>query len=429
AEIVHLAKLSEATTYVIAATHLGFDYRCLARAVQKNVAGLERILVVGDCQEFVSLANLEEEPAAEIPSEPAACDVALLLLSGGTTGTPKLIPRTHDDYLCNVRLSAEVTGLSPRTRYLVSLPIAHNFPLGCPGALGTIYAGGTVVFCNDPSPATAFRWIAAERITLTALIPPLVLLWLEAAEWMQSDFRSLQLLQVGGARLKAETAAKIRPLLGCELQQVYGMAEGLLNFTRQDDPDVTVITTQGRPMAADDEIRVVDGEGAAVPSGEVGELEVRGPYTIRGYYRAEDYNRRAFTADGYYRTGDLVRRLPSGHLIVEGRTKDVINRGGDKVPVEEVENHLLGHPAIHDVAVVGIPDESLGERSCACIIARGRAPTLPELKAYLNRVGVAAFKLPDRLLEMDRFPQTSFGKVDKQALARQACSAHARSVP
>ncbi|KYF56826.1 2,3-dihydroxybenzoate-AMP ligase [Sorangium cellulosum] len=420
-EIVHLAELSQSVAYVIADVHVGFDHRALARAVCKKVASLRHVLVVGDAQEFVSLS--EVDAPAEDMDGPAPRDVALLLLSGGTTGAPKLIPRTHDDYVCNVRLSAEVTGLNESTRYLVSLPIAHNFALGCPGALGTLHAGGTVVFCKDPSPETAFRLIEKEKITVTALIPPLVVLWLEAAEWVQADLSSLQWLQAGGARLKAETAARVRPVLGCGLQQVYGMAEGLLNFTRLDDPESMVINTQGRPVAADDEVRIVDASDVEVADGEIGELQVRGPYTIRGYYRADDYNRRAFTADGFYRSGDLVRRLPSGHLVVEGRSKDVINRGGEKVPVEEIENYLMAHPAVRDVAIVGIPDPTMGERTCACIIPRGKAPALAEVNAYLSRLGVAAFKLPDRLVVLESFPQTSVGKVNKRALAKQVCGA------
>ncbi|WP_437526302.1 (2,3-dihydroxybenzoyl)adenylate synthase [Sorangium sp. So ce726] len=420
-EIVHLAELSQSVAYVIADTHVGFDYRALARSVCKRVASLRHVLVVGDAEEFVPLSEVDAPP--EIMAGPDARDVALLLLSGGTTGAPKLIPRTHDDYVCNVRLSADVTALDANTRYLVSLPIAHNFALGCPGALGTLYAGGTVVFCKDPSPEAAFRLIEQEKITVTALIPPLVLLWLEAAEWVQADLSSLQWIQAGGARLKAETAARVRPVLGCGLQQVYGMAEGLLNFTRLDDPEPAVINTQGLPVAEDDEVRIVDASDVEVADGEVGELQVRGPYTIRGYYRAEEYNRRAFTADGFYRSGDLVRRLASGHLVVEGRSKDVINRGGEKVPVEELENYLMAHPAIRDVAIVGIPDATMGERTCACIIARGEAPTLAEVNAYLSRLGVAAFKLPDRLKVLESFPQTSVGKVNKRALAKQVCGA------
>ncbi|MGO1068874.1 (2,3-dihydroxybenzoyl)adenylate synthase [Lysobacter sp. CA199] len=420
-EIGHLAELSQASVYVIADNHHGYDYRELARALRPRAPALQHVLVVGEAEEFVALDTLDAGPI-ELPA-PAADEVAVLLLSGGTTGLPKLIPRTHDDYHYNARASAEIAGLNADSRYLIVLPVAHNFPLACPGLLGTLHAGGTAVFCANPDPDHTLEMIERERITITALIPPLALLWLEAREWNDADLSSLQWLQVGGARLKDESAARIRPQLGCRLQQVYGMAEGLLCYTRQDDGVERVLHTQGRPLADDDEVRIVDEHEREVAEGEIGELQVRGPYTLRGYYCAQEYNRRAFTGDGYYRSGDLVRRLPGGYLAVEGRNKDVINRGGEKVPVEEVENLLLGHPAVLDVAIVGVPDETLGERTCACVLARGDAPTLPELKTFLNRLGLAAFKLPDRLQVMQQFPTTRLGKVNRKALAEQLLGA------
>jgi 2,3-dihydroxybenzoate-AMP ligase len=206
-------------------------------------------------------------------------------------------------------------------------------------------------------------------------------------------------------------------VLGCQLQQVYGMAEGLLNYTRLDDPDDLVEGTQGRPLSPADEIRIVDGQDRDVAPGEVGELLTRGPYTLRGYYRAEAHNAKAFTPDGYYRSGDLVRRLPTGHLVVEGRVNDVINRGGEKVSAIEVEDYLLAHPAVRDAAVVGASDERLGERICAFVIPATTAPTLPELTAFLRERGVAAYKHPDRLRIITEWPVTSVGKVDKKKLA------------
>ncbi|MEU8029619.1 AMP-binding protein [Streptomyces sp. NPDC049099] len=414
AEIAHLLALSEAVAYVVPDTHLGFDHRPLARAVREKAPSLRQVLVVGDAQEFTPLASLPVEPRP-LP-EPDPSDVALLLLSGGTTGAPKLIPRTHDDYFYNAAASAEVTGLTADTRYLAALPVAHNFPLACPGLLGTLHAGGTVVMCPTPSPDAAFPLIAREGVTVTALVPSLALLWLEAAEWAEDDLSSLELLQVGGSRLKAETARRIAPELGCRLQQVFGMAEGLLCYTRLDDPEDLVLDSQGRPLCTDDEIRVVGPDDRDVPDGEVGELLVRGPYTLRGYYRA---TQQPFTSDGFYRSGDLVRRLPTGHLVVEGRIKDVINRGGEKVPVEEVENHLLAHPAVHDAALIGVPDDHLGERSCACVVPRCTPPTRADLTAHLTARGLAAYKLPDELRVLPSFPRTALGKVDKAALARQ----------
>ncbi|GGK04521.1 2,3-dihydroxybenzoate-AMP ligase [Pilimelia anulata] len=409
-EISYLCAHSGAVAYAIPDTHGGFDYRELAAGIE----GPRHVLVAGDPGPHTALADVDADPV-ELP-EPDPAAVALFLLSGGTTGLPKLIPRTHDDYAYNLRASAAVTGFGADTVYLAALPVAHNFALACPGVLGALHAGGTVVLAPSPSPPDAFPLIERERVTVSALVPSLALLWLEAVKWAGRDLSSLRVLQVGGAKLKEEAARRIAPTLGCAVQQVFGMAEGLLCFTRLDDPADVVATTQGRPLSPDDEIRIVDADGIDVAPGELGELLTRGPYTLRGYYRADEHNARAFTADGYYRTGDLVRATPTGHLVVDGRVKDTINRGGEKVSAEEVENHLLAHPAVHDVALVGVPDDLLGERTCAYVLPRGDAPTLVELKAFLRERGVADFKLPDRLEVVAEFPYTAVGKVSKKDL-------------
>ncbi|MDT7584418.1 MAG: mycobactin salicyl-AMP ligase [Pseudonocardiales bacterium] len=418
-EIEHFARLSDAVAYLIPDRHEGFDYRELAARVTGAVPSLRHVLVAGDPGEFTGLDALPAGPSAPLP-EVDPGEVAVLLISGGTTGKPKLIPRTHRDYAYNARGSAEVCELTSDDVYLASLPIAHNFPLACPGLLGALGVGATVVLAPAPSPDVCFGLLERERVTVTALVPPMARMWVDTAAWDTSDRSSLRLLQVGGAKLDADLARRIPPALGCAVQQVFGMAEGLLNFTRAKDSDELVTGTQGRPLSPADEIRVVDGSGTAVPPGEVGELWTRGPYTLRGYYRAAEYNATAFTADGFYRTGDLVRRLPSGHLVVEGRSKDVINRGGENVSAAALEEHLLAHPAIAQVAVLGVPDESVGERVYAVVTLEAgveRAPKLREIRAFLAERGLAKFFNPDKLVVRDELPLTGVGKIDKRELA------------
>ncbi|CDG83719.1 2,3-dihydroxybenzoate-AMP ligase [Janthinobacterium agaricidamnosum NBRC 102515 = DSM 9628] len=415
-EIGYFCSHSAAVAYIIADTDGGFDYRQLARQVLAQHSTALQVIVAGDAQEFCALDSLYDEPRAF--AEPRADDVAFLQLSGGSTGLPKLIPRTPDDYLYSIRASADICGLTPETIYLCALPVAHNFTLSSPGTLGVLHAGGCVVMARRASPDDAFPLIAAERVTLTSLVPPLAMVWLDAVGNGQRrhDLSSLQLLQVGGAKFTAEVARRVQPVLGCALQQVFGMAEGLVNYTRHDDSEALVAQTQGRPISAADEVRVVDDEDRDVAPGAVGHLLTRGPYTIRGYYQAPEHNARAFTADGFYRTGDLVSQLPSGHLVVEGRAKDQINRGGDKVAADEVENHLLAHPNVHDAALVAMPDAYLGERSCAFVIARGEAPGAMALAGFLRERGIAHYKIPDRIEFVDRFPMTGVGKVNKRVL-------------
>ncbi|HEX6379984.1 MAG TPA: (2,3-dihydroxybenzoyl)adenylate synthase [Acidimicrobiia bacterium] len=448
-EINYLASHAEAVAYIASDTFGGFQYGELGAAARKEAPSLQHVLLLDGPDDersggspaspnlhnsVVNLRRLLDEPidpaearAAADADPPDASDVAFFLLSGGTTGLPKLIPRTHEDYAYNVAASADVCGLNPSTVYMVALPAAHNFPLGCPGIMGTLAAGGRVVMAPSPKPEDAMAVVEAEQVTITALVPALVIRWLEANAGERFDLSSLEMLQVGGARLAPEVALRIGPAIGCKVQQVFGMAEGLLNYTRLDDPDEVVVGTQGRPLSPADEILIVGPDDQPVPDGEAGELLTRGPYTIRGYYRADAHNAKAFTADGFYRTGDVVRRDEGGNLIVEGRAKDLINRGGEKISAEEIENLLLAHPAVREVAAVAMPHPVLGEQTCAYLVLRpdpggsGVSPDsntldLAALCAYLEERRVARFKWPERLEILDALPITNVGKVDKKKL-------------
>ncbi len=346
-------------------------------------------------------------------------DVAFLQLSGGTTGTPKLIPRTHDDYLYSVRESARICRIDSRSVMLAVLPISHNFTMSSPGLLGIFAVGGCVVMASDPSPDTCFSLVEKHSVTHAALVPPLLLAWLNSSARLDRDTSSLVSLWVGGATLPEEAARRVPGDLGCTLTQVFGMAEGLVNYTRFGDDDQTVCTTQGRPISPGDEVRVVDDEGSPVADGIAGHLQTRGPYTIRGYYNAPEHNRASFTTDGFYCTGDIVIRDGRGYLKVVGRSKDQINRGGEKVAPAMVENHLLAHDEIHDVSVVGVPDAALGERICAYVIRRdpkSGSPTAAQLRAFLRTERqVAAYTIPDKFEFVTEFPTTSVGKIDKKS--------------
>lgn len=413
-EIKYLGEYSAAVAYIIADQYSGFNYCSLAEEVVTELPLLQHVIVVGEAGSFLNIEELDQEPLP-LP-EVRSGDVAFLQLSGGSTGLPKLIPRTHDEYIYSLHGSAEICGLSESSVYMATLPAAHNFPLSSPGVLGTLYAGGRVVMSPGPSPDEAFRLIEREQVTITALVPPLALVWLEAAKTRKEDLSSLEVLQVGGANFTTEAAIKVNAAFDCTLQQVFGMAEGLVNYTRLDDPDELILYTQGRPISPDDEIRIVDEDDVPVAPGEIGHLLTRGPYTIQGYYKADEHNKKAFTKDGFYRTGDLVRLTKEGYLVVEGRAKDQINRGGEKVAAEELENHLLAHEGVYDAAVVSMPDAFLGERTCAYIIPKDTKLTLQEIRRFLRDRGVADYKIPDRVECVESFPMTAVGKVSKKAL-------------
>ncbi len=424
-EIEQFARLSEAVACFTPDRGRDVDYREMITRVRATVPSLRLGVILGEAPDgFTSLAGLlAREPRsaagdlAAIPIDPA--DPAVFQLSGGTTGIPKLIPRIHNDYLFNSRLAGSVCGIGDDACLLDVLPISHNLPLACPGMQGFMLRGGRVVLHPSTRGGQVFPLIEKYRVTHIHVVPALLIKWLSDPELGRYDLSSVRVIQSGGQRLQPETRLRAQQLLpGCTVQENFGMAEGLLMFVRLDDPEIVRLETVGRPVCPDDEVLLVDEEDNEVPNGSVGELLARGPYTLRGYFRAPEHNARAFTADGFYRSGDLMWRHPSGNYVVAGRRKDLINRGGEKISAEEIENLLLGHAAIQNAACIPVPDEVLGERMCACVVLHegAAAPTLAEIVGYLRSYDIAAFKLPERLEVMSEFPLSPVGKVSKKDL-------------
>jgi 2,3-dihydroxybenzoate-AMP ligase len=424
-ELTKLADHAEARAIIVPDTLNDFDHQAMAWEIAQGSRTVQHVLVAGadvraDSVDLRALCRPAEDPAhARRELDKIAPDsraVALMLLTGGTTGLPKLIARTHDDYGCYVRSIAEVCRLGPHTAYLEMLPLGHSLPLGT--ALATLRVGGRVVIASSPEPARVFATIERERVTAAAAVPAVVQRWLTYREENPDcDLSSLELLLVGGARLPDHVARRIAPALARYLQQGYGMGEGGACLTRIGDPDEITCHTQGRPMCAGDELLVVDEQGEPVPPGEPGELLTRGPCTIRGYYRAEEHNAQAFVGDGWLRTGDVIRIRPDGNIVVEGREKDMINRGGEKVSAEEVENFAYQVHGVTQAAAVAMPDPELGERVCLYVVPRaGAVIGLADVKSVMLRAGVARFKLPERLVLVHALPVTNIGKIDKKAL-------------
>ena len=425
-EIEYLARLTEAAAWLIPTEFRRFDYIAMAEELRNRLPSLQEIIVVGERagSGMTLLSDRLNDPMEEkLPKDtlerlrPDPDDPAVFQLSGGTTGLPKVIPRTHNDYLYNSLESAVASNYNSESVLLVSVPIAHNFPLACPGIQGAIFLGAKVVLTSGPEPERVFNLIERERVTWIPAVPAMAITWLNHPLLHQTDLSSLKTLCVGGSRLNSEPARQVLTRMGPVLTQVFGMAEGLLCYTRAGDPEEVLVETQGRPISLGDEIRIVDDGNHDVPAGEIGELLCRGPYTIRGYYRAEEHNQLAFTDDGFYRTRDLVRTHSSGNLVFEGRKKDLINRGGEKISAEEVENLILVHPAVVNAALVAMPDPILGERACVYVILQpGESLALEGLSRFLEEMRIARFKFPERLEVVERFPTTAVGKISKTAL-------------
>jgi 2,3-dihydroxybenzoate-AMP ligase len=426
-EISQFVELSGAVACATPDRTKDFDCRDVVRRIRNTSKTLRLGIILGEPQsDFLSLTELVERTSRRTARELNGVkidpeDPAVFQLSGGTTGIPKLIPRTHNDYVYNSRMAAAVTGVGGDKILLNVLPLAHNLPLACPGLQGYFLHGGRVVLSNSTRAEDIFSLIARHRVTHIAVVPALLIRLINDPAIKNFDLSSLQVIQSGGQRLQPEVRRRTKELIpSVTVQENFGMAEGMLLFVRLDDPEDVRMETVGRPVSPDDEIRLVDDDDKEVSPGEVGELLARGPYTLRGYFGVPEYNARAFTTDGFYRSGDLMRRHPSGNYMVEGRKKDLINRGGEKISAEEIENLILTHPAVQNVACVPMPDPILGERMCACVILRqGKALTLDQLVDFLMKEEIAKHKLPERLEILDDFPLSPFGKVSKKDLTER----------
>jgi 2,3-dihydroxybenzoate-AMP ligase len=342
-------------------------------------------------------------------------DVAVFQLSGGTTGVPKVIPRLHAEYWYNAVAYARSWGWSPETRVAHLIPVIHNAGIVC-AVHGPHSAGGCLVL-GTPDLAGSLPLMAREGVTHVLL--------------GHGHFKAVA--EAGFAAATASvtqvvlSGTKVPPALFDELEQrglwsgqLFGMGEGLFLTTRPGAPREARATTVGTPLSPLDEIRILEpGSATELPDGQVGELCCRGPYTVRGYFDAAAHNARAFTADGFYRTGDLASvRVIDGqrYVSIEGRIKDVINRGGEKVNAAEVELLLLRHPQITGAAAVAMPDPRLGERTCAYIVVQGEPLTMADIQEHFMRLQVAKFKWPERIEHLTEIPRTLVGKMDKKLL-------------
>ena len=424
AEISQFAELSGATAVATPDRTRDCDFGALVQRVQAGAPALAHAIVFGDAWPGAhSLRELIARPATRDPRSLDAIDIdpidpCVFQLSGGTTGIPKLIPRTHNDYAYNSKVASEWCEVDETGVLLIVLPIAHNLPLACPGIQGFLFNGARVVIGASTRPADVFEAIARNGVTHIKVVPALLIRLINDPSIGDYDLSSLRAIQSGGQRLQPETRLLANRLLpGAFIQENFGMSEGTLMFVRRTDPEDVRLNTVGIPVSPDDEVMLVDDDDNVVAPGEVGELLARGPYTLRGYFGVPEYNARQFTADGFYRSGDLMRLHPSGGYVVEGRKKDLINRGGEKISAEEIENLILSHPAVKNVACIPVPDPELGERMCACVILRdGASLSFDELKAFLIAKEIAKFKLPERLEVMKDFPLSTFGKVSKKDL-------------
>jgi 2,3-dihydroxybenzoate-AMP ligase len=424
AEVSQFAQLSGATACMAPERQGDFQFGPMLERVRAENPHMRFPIILGEAGPGMhSLGELiEKKPALGVEALRAIridpTDPCIFQLSGGTTGIPKLIPRTHNDYAYNSKTAAPVCAVTPDSVLLLVLPIAHNLPLACPGIQGFMFTGAKVVLSTSTRPEDMFRLIERHGVTHVKVVPALLIRMVNDPSIGKYDLSSMRIIQSGGQRMQPEVRLLTKRLIPtATVQENFGMSEGLLMFVRLDDPPEVLLHTCGRPICEDDEVMLLDEDDRVVQPGEVGELCCRGPYTLRGYFGVPEYNAKAFTPDGFYRSGDLLRQDRSGNFVVEGRRKDLINRGGEKISAEEIENLILSHPAVQNAACVAMPDPAMGEKTCAYVILRaGQELSLEQLVDYLKGKEIARYKLPERLEKLSEFPVSAFGKVSKKAL-------------
>jgi 2,3-dihydroxybenzoate-AMP ligase len=421
-EIGPISRKVGAVAHLVESTPSGFDLVAFAFEQRVGHPTMRHVLTAGtltgtpiehlirDSDPAVARDRVAAIQAAIDPDE-----IACFQLSGGTTGAPKIIPRLHAEYWYNARSFAEVSGWDQDTRTAHLIPIMHNAGITC-GLHAVHSVGGTLVL-GTAVLDQALPILAREKAT-DALVGhghyaivdhPL----------FDDAVASMRRVVLSGAKVPERVFDAFEDR-GIRAGQMFGMGEGFFAMSTATSTRQARLTTVGVPTSPHDEFRVLEpGTEVELPDGTTGELACRGPYTIRGYFDAPDVNARAFTSDGFYRTGDLVAVTTLGterSISIEGRLKDLISRGGEKVSAEEVETLLLRHPRITAAAVVAMPDERLGERACAYLVAAGEALTMPEVQEHLDSLSLAKFKWPERIEWITEMPKTPVGKLDKKVL-------------
>ena len=427
-EIAEIGRQTGAVAHVIQADFGGYDLAGLAEQMRAERPELRLVISAGAAAggPYPRVEDLADRPVSEAERARLLAmaaglrddDVAVLQLSGGTTGVPKVIPRLHAEYWYNAWATSRWWGHGPDSLLAMALPFVHN--AGLSNALHAAHAVGGAILLGLPPAGVILPLMAEHGATWTLTSPGLAAEYLKHpgfdAAVARLDSMMLSAARVPQGVFDALTAR------GVHVTQAFGMTEGLFSFTPRDASPAVRAQTLGRPISPHDEIRVlVPGRDEEVPPGEAGELAARGPYTIRGYLDAPGRNAEAFTADGFYRSGDLVRLAGIGGerwLVLAGRVKDLINRGGEKINAEEIEGLLSRHPGVREVAVVAMPDERLGERACAYVVAADpeQPPGLADLTQHLDDLGVAKYKWPERVEVIGELPRTAIGKVTKAAL-------------
>ena len=420
-ELRFMLGLLESQVLIVPAAFRGFDHREMASQIKAGLPRLERVFVArgeaqGGMESFAALTDTAWEARSgrrPLPgSEPNS--VHEVVFTSGTTGEPKGVMHTPNTTLSTIYTVIERLAMSDRDVLLMASTLAHQTGY-LYGYCLNLLLGATAVWMDVWNAEEAARLIEAEGVTFTMGATP----FLRDLTYTQAprDLGSLRVFISAGAPIPRQLVKDACARLRCVISAGWGMTEnGLVTCNGQADPEEKVCATDGRPLPGM-ELRTVDEDGRDLPRGVEGDLLVRGPAQFAGYFKRPEFTADGHTADGWFKTGDRATLDGDGYVSITGRTKDVIIRGGENIPVVEVENLLYTHPKIAGVAIVAMPDPRLGERGCAVVIPReGDTLTLPEIVAFLDSHQLARQKFPERLEIVSEFPMTPSGKIQKYRL-------------
>lgn len=440
-EMEHLCEVTEAKAWIVPLRYEKIDYLPMIESLRSRHPLLKHILVVDYLEQSkdqlvsrgerfptgtVSFNDLLKKADIKKYSKdylqsfgPDPEEVCHFMPTGGTTGLPKLVPRTHNDFLCNVEYRAKAWERCPRDITLIATPVTHNMAIEV-SLNPTFLTGGKVVMIPATRAKEILETIERERVTTTILVVAQLQQIVDFPDLREYDLSSLQVIAAAGSHVPAELIKRVYEKIGCKFYNVFGMSEGPCAQTRYEDPEEVVLHTVGRPICPSDEFKVIDAGGNELSREKEGELAARGPCIFRGYYKAEAENREVFTKNGFFRTGDIAKFSPEGHLIITGRKKDIIIRGGENISALEVEELIGSHPKVEQAAAVGMPDPILGERVCAFIKQKKDAMiSFDEVISYLKEKKTSVLYLPERIEILEEMPLTNVGKVDKKRLREE----------
>jgi fatty-acyl-CoA synthase len=425
-ELQYMLRHSEAVVCVTAETWEGVDYLARFENFLAALPDLQYIVSVGEedlwyddrVYQFEDLVSAGEgRSLTPIDGNPEE-DIFAILYTSGTMGKPKGVSLTHSNLLTSALASADALELKSDDVVFGLNTLFNVFGLG-PGVLGTLAAGATLVLQEDIAPAETLEVVEREKVTVYHGVPTSFILDLHEPTLPERNLKTLRTGIIAGAPVSEDLVTRIKRDLVPEIRIAYGLTEtgSTVSITRASDPAGKQVATVGRPVASAD-VKVLDFDGTPLPVESIGEIAVRGAGVMRGYYRQPGETSQVFTEDGFFLTGDLGMIDEEGYLHVVGRRKEMIIRGGFNVYPREVEDRLHAHPAVLDVAVVGLPHEVLGEVACACIVlVEGAIVTGEEIKEFCRET-LADYKVPDLVRFLDSFPMTGSGKVRRVELAR-----------